>query len=497
MAYQIDRYNNTPLAIVEDGTVDQTTDLKFIGKNYAGYGEAQNENFLFLLENFSGANAPARPLSGQIWFDTSSSKLKFYDGTNWRTTGGAEITSSEPDGQTNGDLWWDISSEQLYVYNGSSYVLVGPQNAGVGETLMKSIQVYDTELVLRTIITSVIEDKVVSIISPDEFILDAERNDIEGFDVIKQGITLKNTKEATLGVTTPADHWFWGTASNAAKFGGLTPSSFLQVGESGNVDFSNGITMPDSGITIGDGLDLLIYVEDGSDAIIENQSGINSTINFLTTNISGTSVNSVTINSLGLVPSEDNTYDIGTTSLKWANVHAYNFFGEASKATTLRVGSDFRSASVSVASNTVAVRDGSGNLSATLFQGTATSARYADLAEKYTTDQEYPVGTAMCVCGHSDHEMEAFVQGSTVVGVISDKPAYLMNAEADGQAIALVGRVPVRVVGPVNKGQRVYAWENGTCTCTAQYKTDALVGIALESNLADGEKLVECILKVV
>mgnify|MGYP003307612161 CR=1 FL=1 len=53
MAYQIDRYNNTLLTNVEDGTVDQTTDLKFIGKNYAGYGEIQNENFLFLLENFS------------------------------------------------------------------------------------------------------------------------------------------------------------------------------------------------------------------------------------------------------------------------------------------------------------------------------------------------------------------------------------------------------------------------------------------------------------
>jgi len=66
MAYAIDRYNNTLLTTVEDGTVDQTTDLKFIGKNYAGYGEIQNENFLFLLENFSGANQPARPISGQV-----------------------------------------------------------------------------------------------------------------------------------------------------------------------------------------------------------------------------------------------------------------------------------------------------------------------------------------------------------------------------------------------------------------------------------------------
>ena len=66
MAYTIDRYNGTTLTVVQDGTVDQTTDIKFVGKNYAGYGEIQNENFLNLLENFSGANQPPRAISGQV-----------------------------------------------------------------------------------------------------------------------------------------------------------------------------------------------------------------------------------------------------------------------------------------------------------------------------------------------------------------------------------------------------------------------------------------------
>ena len=73
MAYTIDRYNNTQLTVVEDGTIDQTTDIKLVGKNYAGYGEIQNENFVFLLENFSGATPPPKALSGQIWFDSSVS----------------------------------------------------------------------------------------------------------------------------------------------------------------------------------------------------------------------------------------------------------------------------------------------------------------------------------------------------------------------------------------------------------------------------------------
>jgi hypothetical protein len=68
-----------------------------------------------------------------------------------------------------------------------------------------------------------------------------------------------------------------------------------------------------------------------------------------------------------------------------------------------------------------------------------------------------------------------------------------MNSESDGQAIALKGRVPVRVTGPVRKGQAVYAWNNGICSTIV---TNALIGIALESNLLEDEKLVECVLKV-
>ena len=76
MAYQIDRFNRTPLVTVQDGTLDETTDIKFVGKNYAGYGEIQNENMLFLLENFSGSSQPPKPVSGQIWHDSTNGKIK-------------------------------------------------------------------------------------------------------------------------------------------------------------------------------------------------------------------------------------------------------------------------------------------------------------------------------------------------------------------------------------------------------------------------------------
>jgi hypothetical protein len=129
-----------------------------------------------------------------------------------------------------------------------------------------------------------------------------------------------------------------------------------------------------------------------------------------------------------------------------------------------------------------------------IFNGTATKARYADLAEKYTTEQEWPVGTAMAVSKDADYETGPAKASDLAIGVISEKPAYLMNSELEnGQAIALKGRVPVRIVGPVKKGQAVYAWDAGVCTTMA---TTALIGVALETNDSTDERLVECVLKV-
>ena len=77
MAYTVNKFDGTLIATVEDGTIDNTTNLRFIGKNYAGYGEIQNENFLHMLENFAGGTAPSRPVAGQMWYDSATAKLKF------------------------------------------------------------------------------------------------------------------------------------------------------------------------------------------------------------------------------------------------------------------------------------------------------------------------------------------------------------------------------------------------------------------------------------
>ena len=194
------------------------------------------------------------------------------------------------------------------------------------------------------------------------------------------------------------------------------------------------------------------------------------------------------------MPAADNTFDIGSSTLAWKDVHAYNFVGEATKSTAMRVGTDFRTASVSSSNNTVAVRDATGNLAANLFQGTATQARYADLAEKYSTEKELAPGTVVCVSTSDEYEVEPADVGSTAIGVVSTDPAYMMNSEADGQYIGLKGRLPVRIIGAVSKGDKVYVDNNGNAS--TNINGGSLVGIALESSTLEDQKLIECVLKV-
>ena len=494
MAYVINLTNGGSLVTVEDGTIDQSTSLKLVGKNYAGYGEIQNENFIHLLENFSSANQPAGPLSGQIWFDNSLKKLKFYDGTKFRTTGGAEISTTQPVGLTTGDFWWDTSNNQLYAQNSDGgFVLIGPQSIGETVSAMVTAQVRDSNQVNRTIIKGTVDDGVVFIVSNSEFTIDTTdpANVISGFDVVRQGLTLRNTTSSANGVTSSA-HRFHGTATNAEALGGVLAANFVQNTPGQESSFGDIVRFSDAGFTVGAANDLKVYIDTagaGNEGIIENTVG--QKIRFKVKSSGFVTTEPFHISSDGLMPTATTTYDIGSSSIKFRNIYATSFNGLATNATNLQVGSNYRTGDVNPTNNTVAVRDSSGNLSANVFNGISTSARYADLAEVYTTDQDYPTGTAMCVGGEA--ETTAAKTSSHCIGVISAEPAYLMNSDCDGQAIGLKGRVPVRVKGVVAKGDPVYAWEDGVCSTIA---STGLVGIALEASDDESEKLIECVLKV-
>jgi hypothetical protein len=127
MSYQLNKTDGTLLTDLIDGQIDNTsTNLVLVGKNYTGYGEAFNENFIKLLENFSNSAAPSNPLTGQTWWDTSAGRLKVYDGAAWKASGGPFVQSSTPT-MVAGDLWINNLTNQVYAFDGTDTILVGPQ----------------------------------------------------------------------------------------------------------------------------------------------------------------------------------------------------------------------------------------------------------------------------------------------------------------------------------------------------------------------------------
>jgi hypothetical protein len=122
----------------------------------------------------------------------------------------------------------------------------------------------------------------------------------------------------------------------------------------------------------------------------------------------------------------------------------------------------------------------------------ATSAQYADLAEKYLADQEYEVGTVLAVGG--DAEVTACKIGDRAIGAVSENPAFKMNDGLEnGTFVALKGRVPVKVIGTVRKGQRLVAHNNGCAVAGVAHANDVFA-VALESSDDTGVKMIEALI---
>lgn len=193
MAYLINRYNGEQLVVLDDGTVDTTTSINLVGRNYTGYGEIQNENFLFLLENFSSNVPPTRPLSGQIWYDRLSGIINVYDGNEWRNSSLTTVSSTPPERFINGSMWLDSDTDQLYVRNNSDWKLIGPEALdGYQETKVKAVVIIDVEGVPRPVLMVVINGIVTSIMTNSEFQI-SNSILIPGFKNLVKGTTLLST----------------------------------------------------------------------------------------------------------------------------------------------------------------------------------------------------------------------------------------------------------------------------------------------------------------
>jgi len=153
--------------------------------------------------------------------------------------------------------------------------------------------------------------------------------------------------------------------------------------------------------------------------------------------------------------------------------------------------------------NVLSTSAGNGNLGiathrwntvyASTFDGTATQAQYADLAEMYEADEHYTPGTVMMFGGDKEVTAAKGLATTKVIGVVSTDPAYLMNSKLEnGTAIALKGRVPCLVIGKVEKGDMLIASDiAGVAIATQEFKGGAIIGKAIEASNDTEIKVIE------
>ena len=135
-----------------------------------------------------------------------------------------------------------------------------------------------------------------------------------------------------------------------------------------------------------------------------------------------------------------------------------------------------------------------GDMYATYFHGQATTATYADLAENYRADQEYEVGTVLSFGGSWEVTQSNKKVDTRIAGVVSTAPAYLMNADQQGEfvtPVALMGRVPCKVQGAVRKGDMLVSAGNGRARVVDTPLMGSVIGKALADS--DGDNIIEVV----
>jgi hypothetical protein len=427
MSYTITLTDGGIFAVIPDGTINTTSSMTLVGKNYAGYGQFINDDIIRLLENGSNTTAPGAPLEGQLWWDQTTDTMKVYNGTVFKVISGATASSTAPTSNVAGDLWYDSVNAQLNVYSGAAFILVGPAyTAGTGVTGAIPATITDTDAISHVVVELYVNDSIVGIVSKD-----ASFNPqvaIPGFAAnVRPGITLAT---AISGV----NQYFQGTASNANTVGNIAASGFVQTTTNQTMTGTLGI-LNDTGLSVGADQDFRASVT-GSDVYLRNQTQDGNLL--------------IQINDGGV-----------TTTM-------VTMYG-ANNMTTIR-----GSTTVNTAGGATAIVNGAGNavgnigsLSSyfnTVF-AQATTALYADVAERFASDEIYEPGTVVELGGSAEITRVRHDASDSVFGVISTRPAFTMNGGAGDNdthpPVAMTGRVPVKVIGVVNKGDRLISAGDG------------------------------------
>lgn len=427
MAYNIQLTDGSLFATIADGTINTSSSMVLVGKNYAGYGEFLDENFIHLLENASNTTAPGAPLTGQLWWDKANGLMKVYNGASWKTISSATAAASAPTGNVVGDLWYDTVNAQLKVWTGSAWLLVGPQfTPGTGKSgaIVETITDNGGSPTSHVAVVFYVNNDVVGIVSKDAAY--TPQTAIPGFTTVRPGITL-----ATAIATVP--QLFQGTATTAESLDGYAATDFLIKNTNETTSGTFGV-LNNTGLSVGANQDLRIGVT-GINATIYNQTS-NGNIAF-NVNIAGTPTQVMLIN--------------GATGA---------------------------------------------------ISGNQINANYADVAERFASDEVLEAGTVVELGGNKEITKVTAELSESVFGVISTRAAYLMNSMAGSDQthppVAMTGRVPVNVIGTIKKGDRLVSAGNGLARAASPNEATAfnVIGRSLVDKLTTEQGTVEAIVKI-
>jgi len=402
MAYTIVKTDGTVLTTIPDGTINTTsTSIGLPGKNYAGYGQQLDTNFVHTLENFAAASPPPNALRGQLWFNTNNSTLYVCP----------------TDGESNSLAWLSLTSTSSGGTTTFGQVTItGDLNANNG-TFTNGITANAATLNYVTVSANLTSGNLVTANAS-----------------VTTGLTVANI-----------------TTGGATTAGTITGTITLNGGASGNA-----------------------LIVTGGNVVVPNVSGYGvKADNFYYANGSPISF---------------------AGSYSNANVATYlptyngTILTTTTQATTLTTGAALTAGSIT------------GNWSLTT--GSRLNATYADLAERFAADDVYDAGTVVSLGGDAEITAVQYELSEDVFGVISDTAAYLMNAAAGDDnthpAVAVSGRVPVKVTGTVNKGDRLVSAGAGIARAakTGEATSFNVIGRALESKSTEGVGYVEAFVAI-
>jgi hypothetical protein len=592
MAYTIYLTNGTTFATITDGTVNTASSMTLIGKNYAGYGQFLDDNFIHLLENSANTTAPSAPLTGQLWWDSTNTLLKVYSGTSWKVISGATASSSQPSPSVQGDLWYDTLNQQLKVCSVAgapgTFIVVGPAYSsaqGTSGAIPLTIGDGTTGYVVTGVYAA---NNLVGIFSAASDFTPAGNSSAyaTAFPKIYKGFTVWNTGNASGNISNPGNitlavagnvietisstgvdiTGYISTTGNitAANFvGNVIPPAGGAVSTTGNITGGNlltsGIMSATGNATAGNILTGGLIsatgnatagnlITAGLATVTGNIQGGNLRTAGLisaTGNITGGNVlfGSGIVSGTGNITGGNVLFGSGIVS-GVGNIAGGYIFGNGSQLTGVSAAVSVQKFQNGTSEGNIGTADGNitftvggtsnvvvmtttgavvsglstpsiehtgtnavGNIgsSSSYFNrlfATATTALYADVAERFAADEELAPGTVVELGGVAEITRSKQDLSENVFGVISTNAAYLMNGGAGEDhthpPVAMTGRVPVQVIGVVRKGDRLVSAGNGVARSAQPGEATAfnVIGRALVDKLTSGPGTIEAIVTI-